>query len=154
MTPARLALCSVTEGDFEAMAAIRIEAMRESLERLGRFDPERARDRLRAGFEPAFMQHIELDIGERIGFVTLRPEGRDALRLDHLYIRPAYQGQGIGAWIMDWVHSQARAAGLAVKVTALKQSDAVRFYERHGFKPEGEDSWDLHYRWSPSGGAL
>ncbi|MGH8832783.1 MAG: GNAT family N-acetyltransferase [Polaromonas sp.] len=154
MTPARLALCAVAEGDFEAMAALRIEAMRESLERLGRFDPERARERLRAGFETTFMHHIVLDRGERIGFVTLRPEGRDALRLDHLYIRPMHQGQGIGAWIMDWIQSRARATGIAVKVTVLKRSDAHRFYERHGFKPEGEDTWDLHYRWLPSGGTL
>ena len=42
----------VAESDFESLAALRIEAMRESLEQLGRFDPERARERLRAGFEP------------------------------------------------------------------------------------------------------
>jgi hypothetical protein len=29
--------------DFEALVALRIEAMRESLERVGRFDPVRAR---------------------------------------------------------------------------------------------------------------
>ena len=36
--------------DAEALVAIRIAAMRESLERLGRFDPQRARDRFLAGF--------------------------------------------------------------------------------------------------------
>ena len=38
---------AVSEADFEDLLALRIAAMRESLERLGRFDPERARSRLR-----------------------------------------------------------------------------------------------------------
>ena len=37
------ALPAVSEADFEDLLALRIAAMRESLERLGRFDPERAR---------------------------------------------------------------------------------------------------------------
>ena len=36
---------AVSEADFEDLLALRIAAMRESLERLGRFDPERARSR-------------------------------------------------------------------------------------------------------------
>ena len=41
---------AVSEADFEDLLALRIAAMRESLERLGRFDPERARSRLQATF--------------------------------------------------------------------------------------------------------
>ncbi|HEY1049927.1 MAG TPA: hypothetical protein VGE39_09240 [Prosthecobacter sp.] len=36
---------SVTIDDFEELAALRIAAMRPSLEHLGRFDPARARER-------------------------------------------------------------------------------------------------------------
>lgn len=145
---ARLSLQPVRGDDFEAMLALRVEAMRPSLERIGRFDPQRARERLAAGFAPAFMHHIAVDGGERIGFVTLRPEGGDALRLDHLYLRNAWQGRGIGTWALDWVKRQARERGLAVKVTALKASDANRFYRQHGFVPDGgPEGWDVHYRW-------
>jgi hypothetical protein len=38
--------------DRESLVLIRIEAMRESLERIGRFDPARARERLESGFVP------------------------------------------------------------------------------------------------------
>ena len=72
----------VADDDFEPMLALRIAALRESLERLGRFDPARARERLRAGFAPAFMRHIVAD-GERIGFLTLRPAD-GALRIEHI----------------------------------------------------------------------
>lgn len=41
-----------TEADFPALVSLRILAMRESLERIGRFDPERAAQRFRSTFRP------------------------------------------------------------------------------------------------------
>ncbi|MES2687972.1 MAG: GNAT family N-acetyltransferase [Pseudomonadota bacterium] len=142
----RLSLQPVLAADFEDMLALRIDAMRPSLERVGRFDLARSRERLSAGFFPQYMQHILLD-GERVGFFTLKPEGEDALRLDHLYLRGKASGQGIGTWVISQVLAQAREGGLTVKLTALKESDANRFYLRHGFVLQGEEGVDLHYEW-------
>ena len=148
----RLSLQPVLAGDFEDMLALRIEAMRPSLKRVGRFDLARSRERLSAGFFPQYMQHILL-YGERVGFFTLKPEGAEgaegemALRLDHLYLRSKASGQGIGAWVLSQVLAQARERGLAVRLTALKESDANRFYLRHGFVLQGEEGVDLHYEW-------
>jgi GNAT superfamily N-acetyltransferase len=149
MTSARLSLQPVLASDFDDMLALRIAALRPSLERLGRFDAARARDRLAAGFAPPHMQHIVQD-GQRIGFVTVHPEGDDALRLEHLYVVPGHQGQGVGAWVLRGVQAHARDTGRVLKVSALKLSDANRFYQRHGFRPDGEGEWDLHHRWSPA----
>jgi GNAT superfamily N-acetyltransferase len=142
----RLSLQPVVAGDFEDMLALRIDAMRSSLERVGRFDLARSRERLSAGFFPRYMQHILLD-GERVGFFTLKPEGEAALRLDHLYLRSSASGQGIGSWVLRQVLARASERGLAVKLTALKESDANRFYLRHGFALQGEEGVDLHYEW-------
>jgi GNAT superfamily N-acetyltransferase len=143
----RLSLQPVDSSDFEAMLALRVDAMRPSLERVGRFDPARSRERLQAGFVVPFMHHIVLDGAGRIGFVTLKPEDTDALRLDHLYLRTGFQGLGIGEWVLEWAKSQAREQQLDIKLTALVRSDANRFYLRHGFVLEGEEGVDLHYRW-------
>jgi len=143
----RLSLQPVDSSDFEAMLALRIDAMRPSLERVGRFDLARSRERLSAGFVVPFMHHIVLDGDQRVGFVTLKPEDADALRLDHLYLRTGFQGRGIGEWVMHWAKGQAREKQLDIKLTALVQSDANRFYLRHGFVLEGEGGVDLHYRW-------
>lgn len=143
----RLSLQSVSNDDFEAMLALRIDAMRPSLERVGRFSPERSRERLAAGFVAPYMHHIVLDEDKRIGFVTLKPEGADALRLDHLYLRTGFQGLGIGEWALEWAKTRACEQGLDIKVTALVQSDANRFYLRHGFVLESEEGVDLHYCW-------
>ncbi|RZL65836.1 MAG: N-acetyltransferase [Variovorax sp.] len=143
----RLSLQPVEDSDFEAMLALRIDAMRPSLERVGRFDPQRSRERLTAGFDAPYMHHIVLDGEHRVGFVTLKPEGPDALRLDHLFLRTGFQGVGIGEWVLRWAMAQARAQQLDIRLTALLQSDANRFYLRHGFVLEGEEGVDVHYRW-------
>ncbi|MBB4222210.1 GNAT family N-acetyltransferase [Variovorax guangxiensis] len=143
----RLSLQPVDSSDFEAMLALRIDAMRPSLERVGRFDVARSRERLSAGFVVPYMHHIVLDGDQRIGFVTLKPEDSDALRLDHLYLRTGFQGLGIGEWVLEWAKSQAREQRLDIKLTALVKSDANRFYLRHGFVLEGGEGVDLYYRW-------
>lgn len=133
----------VSEADFEALLDLRIEAMRESLERLGRFDPARARERLQATFAPEHTWSIERN-GQRIGFYALRP-AQGALRLDHLYMRPDEQGQGNGAAVMQRVFRQADASGMAVYLGALRESDSNRFYRKHGFVQIGEGQWDIEY---------
>lgn len=133
----------VSEADFDALLAIRIEAMRDSLERLGRFDPERARARLRATFRPDHTWFIERD-GARIGFYGLRPDG-DGLRLDHLYVVPAAQGLGVGGQVLGRLLRDADLRGLPVRVGALRGSDSNRFYRRHGFEPVAESEWDIDY---------
>ena len=136
--------------DFDDMVTLRIEALRESLERLGRYDPSRARARLADGFAPQYMHHIEVD-GQRIGFVTLRPDDAAqpiSIRLNHLYIRPGAQGRGTGEWVLNWAKRQAVCAGRDITLSALKQSDANRFYLRHGFVTVGESEFDMDYRWS------
>ena len=129
--------------DAEALVAIRIAAMRESLERLGRFDPLRARDRFLAGFDAGLTRFVVVD-GARVGFVVARP--RDAgLLLDHLYIVPSAQGRGIGAAVLADLLADADARGLRVRVGALRESASNRFYERHGFALVERGEWDNLY---------
>lgn len=138
MTPT---LAPVADADFEAMLALRIEALRESLERLGRFDPDVARARLRGQFKPEWMRHLVVG-GERIGYFTVEPREGE-LRLHHLYLRPAAQGQGVGAWVLD----QVKAQRLPITLAALRGSRANGFYRRHGFCVVREQDFDIEYRW-------
>jgi Sortase and related acyltransferases len=139
-------LVAAQPDDFEALVSLRIDAMRESLERLGRFDPERARERFRQGFSLQHTRHIEAD-GKRVGFVVLKPLGDEWL-LDHFYIRPSAQGQGIGSRVLRQILSEADASATAVRVGALKESDSNRFYIRHGFQLVESGEFDHYYcRW-------
>jgi GNAT superfamily N-acetyltransferase len=131
----------VVDADFEAMLALRIEALRESLERLGRFNPEVARERLRSQFRPEWMQHLVVG-GERVGYFTVEPREGE-LRLHHLYLKPAAQGQGLGGWVLDRIKAQGKTITLA----ALRESRANDFYRRHGFRVVEEQDFDIEYRW-------
>lgn len=141
MSPVMLA--PVAQGDLDVLVAIRIEAMRESLERIGRFDPVRARERFASGFLPEHTHHVESD-GVRMGFVAFKFQGGQLL-LEHLYIKPACQGRGVGAAVLAHVFAQADALALPVRVGALRESASNRFYLRHGFQFVEMDEFDNHY---------
>ncbi|WLG85684.1 GNAT family N-acetyltransferase [Pseudomonas cucumis] len=136
-------LVATQSSDFEALVAIRIEAMRESLERIGRFDPMRARERFRDGFSPEFTRYIEV-CGEQVGFVVVKPL-IDGLLLDHLYIKPRAQGRGIGSAVLRQVFMEADASALPLRVGALKESASNRFYIRHGFQFVESSEFDNYY---------
>ncbi|WP_175861741.1 GNAT family N-acetyltransferase [Burkholderia cepacia] len=131
------------QSDAETLVAIRIAAMRDSLERIGRFDPRRARERFLASFDPALCRFIEAD-GVNAGFFVVRPQ-EDHWLLDHLYIVPAHQGKGIGAAVLQRIFAAADAQRVPVRVGALRGSDSNRFYARHGFMQADEAEWDIYY---------
>jgi ribosomal protein S18 acetylase RimI-like enzyme len=138
-----IALELVKADDFEALATLRIEAMRESLERIGRFDAERARARLAAGFDPSCTWHI-VEGSERVGFVALR-EHDGQLTLEHLYVRPSAQGRGIGSAVLVRLFAESDARARPIRVGALRDSASNRFYVRHGFRLIERGELDNYY---------
>ncbi|QHF50891.1 MULTISPECIES: GNAT family N-acetyltransferase [unclassified Pseudomonas] len=129
--------------DLEDLIAIRIEAMRESLERLGRFDPDRARERFHSGFDASSTRRIEVS-GDMVGFVVLK-DHQSELLLDHLYVIPSAQGAGIGTEVLTRIFREADEIGRPVKVGALKESASNRFYIRHGFVFVESGEFDNYY---------
>ncbi|MCV2422887.1 GNAT family N-acetyltransferase [Paucibacter sp. DJ2R-2] len=138
----------VAAEDLDALFQLRMEALRPSLERLGRYDLARSRERFQTLFDPATMRHICRG-SERVGFLMLHTPSTEPaiLRLEQLYLQPAAQSQGIGAWVLSWAKDQARRAGRDLSLSALKLSNANRFYLRHGFKAVGESEFDIDYLW-------
>jgi GNAT superfamily N-acetyltransferase len=143
MGTSAITLEPASDGDANDLADLRVLAMRESRERVGRFDARRARERLLSGFSAAHTRHI-VSNGERVGFVVVRPLG-DGLLLDHLYVVPGVQGRGIGTRVLEMVFAEADAARMPLRVGALRESDANRFYQRHGFELVDAGEWDNYY---------
>ncbi|WP_233828750.1 GNAT family N-acetyltransferase [Paraburkholderia sp. ZP32-5] len=129
--------------DADALVDIRIAAMRESLEHIGRFDAQRARERFLASFDPSQCRFIEID-GVRVGFIQVCPR-EDHWLLDHFYILPDHQGKGIGAAVLLDVLKDADAHHMEIRLGALRGSDSNRFYQRHGFAKCAEAEWDIYY---------
>ena len=132
-----------TEFDFASLNELRTLAMKESLERIGRYDPERSRERFRASFMPAETRHILLS-GGRVGFVAVACR-HEFLQLDHLYLHPNHQSLGIGKSVVRWLLTYADSVALPVKVVALKESESNRFYMNLGFNLVDSTEFDCHY---------
>lgn len=134
---------AVSPEHTDELVRIRICAMRDSLTKIGRFDPDRARERFMAGFCPEYTRFVNVD-GVKVGFVVVKPEAT-CLKLDHLYIEPEYQGRGIGGKVLGWIFGTADLQGLPVSVTALRGSESNSFYQSHGFIYKDETEWDINY---------
>jgi len=139
------------EADFETLLALRLRVLRPHLERVGRFDPERARRYFRAGYEPGRLRVILVE-GAVAGCVAIGP-GADALVLEHFYLDEAIQGRGLGGAVLRRLLAEADAAGLAVRLGVLKGSPAARLYQRHGFMWTHDEPFDDYYLRLPRAGS-
>jgi GNAT superfamily N-acetyltransferase len=128
----------VAEADFELLLDLSIRVLRADLERLGRFDPERRRRRMREGFDPRAMRAIEGE-GGLLGCVAAA-EAADHVELYGFYIEPAAQGQGLGAAVFARLHKELPP--LPTRIEVLKGSRARRFWERQGFRFVASQDFD------------
>jgi len=127
--------------DVDAVAELRAVVLRADLQRLGRYDERRVRQRLRDAFGPAYTWIVEVG-GAFAGSVSLRP-AEDAHWLEHFYLAPQAQGRGIGTAVLRALLGRCDRDGIRVRLNVLQGSAARRLYERHGFALETEDEVDV-----------
>ncbi len=135
----RWSLRPATANDLEDLVELRAVAMRPDLERLGRYDEHRVRQRLRDAYAPEHTRIIEVD-GEFAGSISMRP-AEDRQWLEHFYLAPHHQGRGLGSAVLRSVLDEA--GGTTVALNVLQGSPARKLYERHGFVIEAEDPIDV-----------
>ena len=126
-------------GDAQWVAELRAEVMYPDLQRLGRWDPVRVRERFLGAFRPRLTKIIRLD-GADIGSIAVRPEA-DARWIEHFYLSPELQSQGIGSAVLK--SQLALGAGRPFRLNVLQGSRARALYERHGFTVDHEDAVDV-----------
>lgn len=134
-------LRSAAAPDIEMIAELRATVMRADLERLGRHDEHRVRQRLRDSFSTQHTSIIMIN-REIAGCITVRPsEGRQWL--EHFYLAPHHQGRGLGSAVLRTVLERTDTQGVIVGLNVLQGSAARRLYERHGFVVEAQDPIDV-----------
>ncbi|HEY3506113.1 MAG TPA: GNAT family N-acetyltransferase [Actinocatenispora sp.] len=145
------ALRPAVPADLDALAELRATVMRADLQRLGRYDDHRVRQRLRDTFSPRYTSVVTVN-GELAGCVTVRPvdEGQ---WLEHFYLDPARQRRGLGSAVLRSVLAETDARGLTVGLHVLRGSAAIRLYERHGFVVVTQGPVDVHMSRRPGGTA-
>ena len=137
-----------TNDEGSVLANLRVEAMRESLLAVGRFDPVRARERFLGSFEPENTVVLRKQ-GQLLGFYVLEWRS-DHLWLAHLYIHPDFHSFGIGSSLLAKIKLQAKERNLPIRLGALRSSRSNEFYKNHGFAKTHEEEWDIYYEYAHS----
>lgn len=136
-----------SETDFEPLLELRIDVMREHLERAFRFDHGRARRIFREHFDEPGLRLILVE-GSRQGCVGFRDEG-DCLKIDSFYLDRRHHDSGLGTAILRALLGEADARHLPVRLEVLHGSKADRLYLRHGFVKLAEDDVEAEYERLP-----
>ncbi|MFI6150035.1 GNAT family N-acetyltransferase [Streptomyces sp. NPDC051109] len=139
--PVQWSLRSAGPADVETIVELRAIVMRPDLERLGRFDEHRVRQRLRDSFSPQYTSVIVAE-GASAGSVTLRP-AEEGWWLEHFYLAPGLHGRGLGSAVLRSLLRRTDREGVPVRLNVLQGSAAQRLYERHGFTAVAEDTVDV-----------
>ena len=141
--------------DLEALRQISVETFTESF--AAQNDPTDFQDYLQKAFsfqqlESEFLNpesrfYFLLLNGQLAGYVKLN-EGEaqtehwnlEAVEIERIYIRSAFQGKGLGSWMIRQLAEQAKASGKRFLWLGVweENPDAIRFYERHGFTTFGK----------------
>lgn len=85
-----------------------------------------------------FLLAREADGGAPVGCCALQRNpktGLDGLELKRMYVEPGRRGSGLAKSLLDAADALARELGAPQLYleTGVRQPEAVRFYERHGF---------------------
>ncbi|MDF2178790.1 GNAT family N-acetyltransferase [Aliiglaciecola sp. CAU 1673] len=134
-------------GDWHYLMALRKSTMVEHLEIAGIFlTDEQHAERLASDYD---CSNILLLDDVPIGTLKLKEQAHqwDILQLQ---IHPDFQGQGIGALILNRLISMAKNNGVRLFLTVLKANPAAKFYVKSGFEFCGEDRHEFHMCLSPS----
>ena len=119
---------------------MRAVALRCDLERLGRFDPVRVRQRILSAFDPALTTIVLVD-GTEVGCIAVRPDA-GSLWIEHFYLASDVQGRGVGSAVLRR-HLADHGRERTFRLNVLQGSRARALYERNGFIVEHEDAVDV-----------
>lgn len=114
----------------------------------GGWDEERHRRHFASCLERGGISIIEFE-GNRVGMVQV-DEAPDAIEVGEIQIEPSHQNRGIGTRVLVDIVAQAHARNQPVRLkVGLKNSGAVRLYERLGFHRIAKSETHEHLEWTP-----
>ena len=144
IAPSDIRLLPAQPGDAPRLAELRAEALFDSLNRLGRYDEQRVRERFYGSFDPKRTKIVEVR-GAFAGCIALKPSAQgEGWLLEHFYLNRGSQGSGIGVEVLRRILLLAAQKPGPVRLNVLQGSLARRLYERFGFKTESEDETDVY----------
>ncbi len=125
-------LRSATGEDAEFAVQTEAETMHSyAIATWGEWRAAEARQRTVENILAGRTQVIERD-GIPVGLLRVE-RGADFIDLKQIFIRPAFQRQGIGAEVLHRLISEAKGAGVPLRLRVLRVNPAQHLYRRLGF---------------------
>lgn len=141
-----ITLRPATPEDEQFLFKLRRATMDEHLHRAGVIADDTAHwQRIKYHYNDAY---IVLMGSERIGLFK-RYKGANEWTIIQIQILPAYQGQGIAAWLLHTFLRQADEANIPVTLSVLNGNRAITLYQRVGFKIVDNDDIALKMKRRP-----
>jgi ribosomal protein S18 acetylase RimI-like enzyme len=138
-----------TEADFDFARRVHHEAYRDVVERqFGRFGEEQ--DQFFARNWAKHPHEIVLSDGVPCGYVAVYDRD-EAVVFSELVILPAFQGRGIGTFLLREQMERARGRGVPVWLGVLHENHrAATLYRRLGFRETGRTDTHILMEWWPA----
>ena len=97
------------------------------------------------------LTEVAVDGATLIGYIQMREgkppptvPGATALEVKRIYVDQAWQGRAVGSALLDRAVVRANATGATLwLVVFAHNAPALRFYEKHGFRPVGEQTFQM-----------
>ena len=79
--------------------------------------------------------YIAKQQGKIVGVISLLPVDKQTIEIKNIAISPAYQGKGLGSWILKKAEEIARKGGCITIIvgTADCGTKQIQFYEKNGY---------------------
>jgi GNAT superfamily N-acetyltransferase len=122
-----------TAADDPAFLRLTGELTRELRERYGalqdQYEPHN-------NVENAAAVIVAEEDGAPVGCGCYRVVDESTIEIKRMYVPPAWRGRGVAARILERLEETARSHGFtaAILETGIRQPEAVRLYERHGYR--------------------
>jgi len=94
-------------------------------------------------------RHRVISVGDTPAGAVSVVDRAEGLHLANLHLLPAYQGHGLGTAVVREIQQQAASAGRRLTTQVLKVNPARTFYERLGFRIDGDLGLRHHLLWEP-----
>ncbi|MBO6183169.1 MAG: GNAT family N-acetyltransferase [Chryseobacterium sp.] len=139
-----LTIRKATENDIDFLADLRVKTMNEHLTNSGLLiDKDSQIQRILYKFEVA---NILIYKETKIGLLKIQ-YGKTEIEIIQLQINPAFQGNGLGRYILNMIIEEASLTKTPITLSVLKINPALKLYLRTGFKivEENEHSFIMKF---------
>ncbi len=87
---------------------------------------------------------LALRNGTPIGYAKLKDDAAETVQLQKIYLLREFLGQSFGQDLLHAVLDVASSRSKRIWLDVLKENTrAIRFYEKYGFSPTGEDRYTI-----------